>query len=310
MSRQLTTEDDTFHPAGPEPWWTETVWFAWLVPERQLIGYFYPVFRPNLGVYGGGVTVFDGTAELPWELPFHAWDWHRPIPDGLDLRHARLDNGMTLVAEEPGAVYSLGYEHRDELALRLRYEAVTEPLVTDGVPPFNHGHVDQLGRVTGTMVLHGEEIAVDCLAMRDRSWGPRREGPQPRAGYSYAGANAGTSFLAVSVDSPRSTGIGMGFLARDGAQSHLVSGHRQVERDRAGRPVSLHIRAHDDAGRPLVADGVVVSRQALVPYSSMLCWNSLVRWEVDGVTCWGEDQDVWHPRTWRRFTAERQAAEA
>ena len=46
----LTTHDDTLHPRTDDPWWTETVWFAWMVPERNLLGYFYPVFRPNLGV--------------------------------------------------------------------------------------------------------------------------------------------------------------------------------------------------------------------------------------------------------------------
>jgi hypothetical protein len=33
----------------------------------------------------------------------------------------------------------------------------------------------------------------------------------------------------------------------------------------------------------------------------MFCWNSLVQWTYDGVECWGEDQDVWHPRRWRDF---------
>ncbi len=31
-------------------------------------------------------------------------------------------------------------------------------------------HLDQFGRVTGTLVLHGEEIPIDCYAMRDHSW--------------------------------------------------------------------------------------------------------------------------------------------
>jgi hypothetical protein len=31
--------------------------------------------------------------------------------------------------------------------------------------------------VTGTIVLHGEEISIDCYSVRDRSWGPRPTGP-------------------------------------------------------------------------------------------------------------------------------------
>ena len=66
----LVPEDDRFHPPETDdPWWTETVWFAWNVPERNLLGYFYPAFRANIGVQFGGVLVVDDTATLPWELP-------------------------------------------------------------------------------------------------------------------------------------------------------------------------------------------------------------------------------------------------
>lgn len=298
MSRMPTAVDhDAFHPRGADPWWTETVWFAWMVPERKLVGYFYPVFRPNLGVIAGGVTVFDDSAELPWELPFHAWDWHLPLPAGLDLRSARLDNGMSLTAEVPGRVFHLGYEHRGGLSLDLRYEAATAPLLSQGTPPFLHGHLDQIGRVTGTMTLHGERVPVDCLAMRDRSWGPRREGRQAAAGFCYAAVPGGPSFLAVSVG--RESQVSTGFLVRDGVQARVVGGSRSVRRDPAGRPVAVQVEAQDEHGRSLVAAGSVVSRQVLTPYSSMLCWNSLLEWTFDGNSCWGEDQDVWHPRAWR-----------
>src|SRR6267142_6534282 len=71
----LTPEDDTFHPRNDDPWWTETVWFAWFVPDRKLVGYFYPIFRPNLGVQAGGVIVYDSEAYLPWEIAILDYDW-------------------------------------------------------------------------------------------------------------------------------------------------------------------------------------------------------------------------------------------
>ena len=56
----LVPEDDMYHPPqSDEPWWTETVWFSWMVPERNLLGYWYTVFRANIGVNFGGVLVFD-----------------------------------------------------------------------------------------------------------------------------------------------------------------------------------------------------------------------------------------------------------
>src|ERR1700724_3842782 len=97
----LTAADDAFHPRTDDPWWTETWWNAWFVPDRKMIGYFYPVFRPNLGVQAGGVIVYDDTAELEWDLPVFDYDWHRQIPAGLDLRDAALENGMTIRCLEP-----------------------------------------------------------------------------------------------------------------------------------------------------------------------------------------------------------------
>jgi hypothetical protein len=308
VERVLTTDDDTFHERTDDPWWTETVWFAWMVPERKLLGYFYPVFRPNLGVQFGGVLVVDDSADLPWEIPIFEFGWHAQIPDALDLRDAHLDNGMRIKAVEPGRVFELGYESRD-LALDLRYEGVIPPLVTDATPPFNKGHIDQIGRVTGTMALRGEEIGVDCFAMRDRGWGPRQDGRQPKVGYSYATVSPEHAFLTISVDQQGDDLVSHGFLQRDGERSRVVSGRRTVERDALGRPAQITIDATDERGRPMRAVGRAVSRQVFTAYPSMFCWNSLVHWQLDGAEAWGEDQDVWHPRKWRDFAASLRRGE-
>lgn len=296
----LTPEDDAFHPRSDDPWWTETVWFAWMVPERGLLGYFYPVFRHNVGAQFGGVLVVDGDGELPWELPVFNWDWHRQIPEGTDLRDMELANGMTLRCVEPGRVYEFAYEARD-ISFELRYEALMQPLVSRATPPFINGHIDQPGRVTGRMVMHGEEIPVDCFAMRDRSWGPRQDGRQPKVGYAYATASDTSAFLAISVDKGEGDNISTGYLMRDGTWSRLASGTRSVERDERGRPALVRIDGVDELGRSVQATGATVSRQVFTAYPSMFCWNSLLQWQFDGTTCWGEDQDVWHPRKWRSF---------
>jgi hypothetical protein len=302
---RLTTEDDNFHPsADSDPWWTETVWFGWIVPERKMLGYYYPAFRPNLGIQFGGVLIVDDTAEQPWELPFFEWDWHHQIPAGLDLRDAKLNNGMWFRAVEPTRVFEFGYSHRD-MELQMRFEALMQPLVSRGTRPFNNGHIDQPGRVTGRLRLHGEEFEVDCFTMRDRSWGQRTDGRQPKVGYAYGIASAEKAFLSVSVDRSGQDGVTTGFLMRDGVWSRLASGTRSVRRDEQGRPAFITIDAADELDRPIYAEGTVMSRQVFLCYPSMFCWNSLVRWEFDDVTSWGEDQDVMHPRRWRDFVAGR-----
>lgn len=44
-----------FHPPTSEdPWWTETCWFTFTVPERRLSGQLYPFCRPDQRVDAGG----------------------------------------------------------------------------------------------------------------------------------------------------------------------------------------------------------------------------------------------------------------
>ena len=303
----LTPEDDAFHPPSDHAWWTETWWNAWFVPERKMIGYFYPIFRPNLGVQAGGVLVYDDTATLEWDLPVFDYDWHQPIPTGLDLRDAELANGMTIRCLEAGRHYELGYKSRD-LKLAMHLEGVTRPLVTNGTPPFNKGHIDQICHVTGEMTLRGETIAVDCLSMRDRSWGPRQDGRQPTVGYNYAAADPRNAFLAVSVSKATDTwDLTTGFLVRDGVWARVTSGRREVERDGLGHPTVVRLEGTDEEGRTFEAFGQAVNHNVFKTYPSMLCLNSLMEWDCDGWRGWGEDQDCWHPRRWRDYRAHRLA---
>jgi hypothetical protein len=305
----LLPSDDNLHvPTSEDSWWTETVWFSWMVPERKMLGYFYPAFRANLGVMFGNVLVTDASADLPWEIPFFEEFWHLKLPVDLDLRDAAMENGMALKCLEPGRIFEFSFRQRS-LEIDLRYEALMKPLVTRGEPPFNHGcHIDQPGRVTGTMTLRGEVIPVDCLSMRDRSWGIRRDGRQPKVGYAYATVSEHSAFLSISVtDKNNQDLITTGFLMRDGVWSRLASGARQVERDATGRPARITISGTDELGRTVEAAGTVASRQVFKCYPSMFCWNSLVEWDLDGRACWGEDQDIWHPEKWREYALDRRA---
>ena len=73
-SIQLGPSDDDFHePASNDPFWNETIWFSFSVPERALSGYVYPWVRANQGLFGGGVIVWDDRGNMPWEA--RVWDW-------------------------------------------------------------------------------------------------------------------------------------------------------------------------------------------------------------------------------------------
>ena len=153
-------DDDNFHPHSDHPWETETCWYAFCVPERNLMGYLYTWIRPNLGICGGGTLVWDDTAYLPWEVPFFDYNHSIPLPEGLDLRDATLPTGMRVKVIEPLTSYELGYRYpyKDMFEAELRFDALTPPHVfTRGEPPFTiASHIDQPGRVTGRIRLHGD----------------------------------------------------------------------------------------------------------------------------------------------------------
>ena len=65
--RELVPADDDFHDEEiTDRWWeTETCWFSWNVPERNLGGWTYCQARPNANICNGGAWVWDDRAVLP-----------------------------------------------------------------------------------------------------------------------------------------------------------------------------------------------------------------------------------------------------
>jgi hypothetical protein len=312
-------EDDDFHDGVmSDRWWeTETCWFSWNVPERKLGGWTYCQARPNARLCNGGVWVWDDSAAFDWELPYYVNYSGLQLPDQRDMRDFEWPNGVTTRCLEPLQKYEITYADPPDLELSIVFDAIMAPNPHPvGVAPFLRGtHFDQAGHVTGEMVLHGERIPIDCLSVRDRSWGPRPQGrPRRRPvsevdtqhtgsggiGYSFGTASPDDAFLVYSIPQPDEDPITCGFLTRGGVYSHILSGSRRLTVDpKTGWPVRIEIDAVDDAGRALHAVGEAVSR-----YWRGRGGDTLMRWRWDGVDeAWGEDQSYFSKTTW---TALRQ----
>lgn len=298
----LTAADDRLHPpASDDPWWTETAWFGFAVPERGLGGSIYQIYRSNQGVMATAVYVWEPGAEDLGELPYYRTFWHLPIPDDAQPLDNVLPSGLSVTTERPLHTYRLRYDDTDEIHLDLRFHALHPPQpfhVSGGM-----GHLDQLGRVHGELVLHGESIAVDCVEMRDRTWTPRRETSQrTRRGYLYGAAAEGRGFYgATSYDADRDRDDVLGgWLLRDGDVEPVQGGVREVARDDRLRPVAVRLEL-EVGGRRCAFEGEVLSRLAL-PTTPYFAWMSIVRWRGDdGWVGWGEDHDSWSPSVLRAF---------
>ena len=135
-----------------------------------------------------------------------------------DLHDITLPTGVSIRVIEPCLSYALGYSDGTRLQAALRFEGVMspEPLTSTGSTFRRSHHFDQIGRVSGEIVLHGETIPVDCLAVCDRTWGRRREDRSRQAAYVTGVATAAHGFLAVTNVEDGRNPIVYGFLRRDG----------------------------------------------------------------------------------------------
>lgn len=301
---EFTAADDHFHFAlmGDDWWATETAWYSFHVPQRRLGGWFYSMFRPNIGTVAGGCWIWDDAAHLPWEVPYSANYTALELPADTDLADCTLPNGVSMRVLEPGMRYALGYDDGERLRCDLTFTGIMrpEPLTGRDSTFGKASHFDQLGRVSGEIVLHGETIAVDCIGMRDRTWGRRPENRPRQAAYVTAAADEQTGFLAITNVRPEGDRVAYGFLLQDGRTATLVDGERRLERDPAtGWVTRIEITGEDADGRALNASGVPVSRVILNRHT-FIDINSLIHWDLNGREAWGEDQDMWPVHRWSR----------
>ena len=299
--------DDNFHVPETGEWWEhETLWFWWFNAERRLGAWNYHYVRPNVGVAGGGLFVFDDTAWSHLEVPYYFNYSNTPIPEPLDLRDVTFPSGERFQTIDPLRHYRITFADRDSISLAVDWRAAGPPWVRVGAQPHTKEgdqsskprHFDQFGHVTGSLGLHGETIAIDCYAMRDRSWWHLRPEFWKRGG--------GTSTYITCMIDPSTAFFGAGpggFLLLDGVRLPLVSGSVRRERDKEwGFMTRIVVTGVDSAGRELEAVGDSVSRMA-IPISGVagVCWQSLVRYEFNGVVGYGDDQDAWPLSTWAAF---------
>ena len=321
----VTPEDDAFHSdfeGADHPWWTETFWASFYVPEDKLGGWFYNQIQKNQGENGqcnGGAWVWDDSdAPALYERNLQGL----PLSRGpQDLRNIVLPNGNGIRTLEPLMKYQLTYSDPGSFEADLLFEGIMEPNPHPlGCAPFWKGrHFDQAMRVTGDIVLQGERLAVDCLAVRDRSWSPRRprdsaasqvvtEGKKPalapsldgehsdvskplkkpfNLGYIFGTADPENAFLVYSLviqgEEDRGDFTTTGYLIRDGVWAHLVEGQRVclVDPDK-GWIWRIEYEGVDTLGRRIHAIGEQVSNHGT--------GTGLFRWHWDGHVGWGENQ--------------------
>jgi hypothetical protein len=186
-------EDDTYHqPTVDDPSWFETTWWSFSVPERRLGGWLHAGRHTNQGTLTWRVFVWDPTGADPARMAYYKIVSDTPFDDvpgqSLDLRDITFpEGGFSVKMLDPLMNYHVAYaDPSARMSVEFEHRSVHPPhRFTPGEAPALHNpHLDQLGHLTGELVLHGEKIAIDCYSVRDRTWGPRSRhhshGVQPK----------------------------------------------------------------------------------------------------------------------------------
>ena len=323
----IELEDDYIHPdRGDHPYWNESAWFSFMVPERDLCGWIYFHHRPNMGYTMGGVAAWDPSGDQTWNCRYYDWGEPFPTPENAEMFDFELPNGLRVEMLEPQQSFRFGYHGKNYYEgrgceLELGYEAFAPPH-DSGLPSGSEewgskGHYEQSGRMTGRINLGGEEIAIDCFSQRDHSWGVRRLQNNPRGHFSWAIASEESAFNAISVqtlpmelDPVDGTKLDVicGYYVKDGERASFRpgAGHIScVERAGDGRPLRFVAEATDTLGRVLHAEGTSKNMLHWHGYPFLMQWWPLVEWTYDGITAHGESQDYWPLQQARAYARSR-----
>jgi hypothetical protein len=281
----ITPEDDDWHGGYSNHWWeTETNWWSWNVPNRNMGGWIHHAGRVNQHNLTGGCWTWDDSDQPALYEKRYTVPYERS-----SLREKQsFATGFTLEVLEPLMKYRTIWSDPGELEVDLVHEGIMAPHShPEGAMPFYQSrHFDQAMKVTGTVVLSGEEIPVNCYSVRDRSWGPRPGGPVPPEGrlpegvrpsfkrgrpakpgagigYVFATQDSREAFMAftapwMDADGKASDDVSAGYLVRDDVYAPLVSGSRVITLDPDTLFINtIHLEATDSLERELIADGTL-----------------------------------------------------
>ncbi len=308
---QLRQEDDFLHrqgnPLGASV--TETYYFGFHIAEAAIHGTVYIWFHPNLNVVTAGTLISQGIR--PCSLAADYFNMHAYLR--LD-EHVDAETGAM---QFPGGLKLTPIEAMQEWRLQLDDAAADTRFdlrFTGSAPAVvraDQKHFDQTMHVLGTLRLRGQDYAVDCFEIRDRSWqNARPEDRMPVPPYDWICLTRGDAFamnLSLFDDLQLLGDAGGalhlppkllqdGWVYRDGALRRIVEVAKRTERSAdILLPTRHQIRAVDEDGKAYDIHGETVGSCNWNGWPNMLWHQCLTRWTCNGETAWGEVQEVqWH----------------
>lgn len=305
-------EDEYYHGTGPAgAALTETWFWNFHVPEVAINCFAYCWVHPNLQVVSGGLFIYRGITSS--HLACEVFDYHDYLPMDVvgDGRVIAFPNGLRIEAVEPLRHVRMTYDDpaRDS-AFVVDCHALGVPIMRA-----NNKHFEQVMHVTGKLTLRGAEHAVDCVTVRDRSWGELRpEANVPVPPYTWVTGAFGRDFAfnIGSHDDPARVPAWLGIVDppvrifkdgwvwSEGEHRRIVSSSKLTRREGPRHaPVSHVYEFEDEKGVTYAVTGQIIGQTEWGGWSNMTCHCGLVEWSWNGRTGYGESQECsWNEYSW------------
>ena len=314
--------DEYLHGAGPDgDSLTETWYWGFSVPEARINCYVYCWVHPNLNVVSAGLTVYQGikrehmAAEL-FDMPMFLS--MGVVGDGSEIA---VPNGLRVTVIEPLRHIRMQFaDAARDTRIDVDLRSVDAPVMRA-----NGKHFEQVMHATGQLVLRGSCYAVDGYHVRDRSWGELRpEHHNPAPPYNWVTGVFDDGAIAFNVGSlddpdhnphwlarypvPASAAFKDGWISLRGEPRRIIDASKRVHRSASSlRPTRIELAMRDSAGERYEIRGEVVAGLPWGGWHNITCHLALVRWELNGLTGWGDSMDVqWNDYVWRYQPPEGQ----
>lgn len=286
------------------PYWNESVWFSFSIPERRIHGLLQYYFRPNMGMLNGGPCMWDASGTYQWNALYYNWSHLQAMPAGAQKFDMQARNSLKVKMLEPLKRYKIDYD-KEGFEMDLVWEAIgpchelhTGDASQQATAKF---HIEQPGRMKGMVRRHGEEYPIDCFSMRDTSYGAREYESLALGGYFW-GIAGDSSFHALCMGAGREANCVGGYIMKDGEMASLASGKRTILEYGQFGPSKVLFEGTDKLGRSMRATGTIDPGLVFTGYTDHTVVWSLAEWDWDGVTHWGDNQEF-APGEWFRQMA-------
>jgi len=303
QSNNLPQPDRFFDSPSTNPYWNESVWFSFSIPEQHVHGFIQYYFRPNMKLLNGGPVMWDLSGTQPWNCLHYNWSHLQALPQGAKKFDMTANNSLSVKVIEPMTCYSIHYDC-DDFKMDLEWRAIAPIHELKSKDPGQRAtqkfHMEQPGRMTGTVCRDGRVMAIDCYSMRDTSYGPRDYKSTTSGGYFW-GIAEDSAFHAIAKGEGAEQDVIGGFIWKDGEMSSLVSGKRRVQEYGQFGPKRVLFEATDQLSRSITASGKIDEGFIFTGYTDHTVVWSLLEWNWNGVTHWGDNQEFYPALRFRRI---------